>query len=672
MPRKNSVIKSGAGTQLPLWSPKTDWLPPELSSLPDWSGARRIAIDVETHDENLKELGIGVRRGGYVVGIAFAIEDGPAHYLPTRHQDTENNLDPHKTLRYLKAQAKKFKGDYVGANISYDLDYLLEEGIVFNPSNKFLDIQIADPLINELHDSYSLDNIAKRYELPGKNEDVLRAAARAFNVDPKNGLWKLPARFVGDYATADVVQPLLIMRRQERIIGDNELQNIWNLETNVLPVLVQMRRRGVRVDLKKLTSIEEWCLQAEKDALANVFHHTGITVYIKDVWKAKALAPVLEKIGVTVPRTSQGNYSVDKDVLAQAQHPAAKALAWCRKVNKLRTTFAASVRAHLVKDRIHCTFNQIISHDKDDKERGARYGRLSSSSPNMQQQPNPEKDPDFAGEWRKIYLPEEGMLWACTDYSQQEPRWTTHFAALMDYPKAKIAAQAYVDDPYIDNHQFMADITGLPRAQAKLIFLGLCYGEGGAKLCKQLGLPTRWALSITAPDSVGRRLVMHFNDYSDLQQYKQQMKQSETAGFSWEAAGSEGQKILDKFNNNAPYIRKLAKDVERRVNSRGYIITGGGRRLNFPKRPNGSYEWAHKSLNRLIQGTGADQTKKAITEIHNNGHWIALQVHDDANSSVKDKKEADQIADIMRSTMSAKVPFRVDVETGPSWGDLTK
>ena len=60
----------------------------------------------------------------------------------------------------------------------------------------------------------------------------------------------------------------------------------------------------------------------------------------------------------------------------------------------------------------------------------------------------------------------------------------------MDYPKAKIAAQAYVDDPYIDNHQFMADITGLPRAQAKLIFLGLCYGEGGAKLCKQLGLPT--------------------------------------------------------------------------------------------------------------------------------------------------------------------------------------
>ena len=464
-------------TQIPLWVPKSDWAPPALETLPPWKDAKRIAIDTETRDDHLKELGIGVRRGGYAVGVSFAIEDGPAHYLPLRHEGGDN-LDCDQALAYLRDQALVFRGDYVGANISYDLDYWLEEGIGFNPESRFRDIQIADPLIYELHPSYSLDAIAKRYGLPGKDETLLQDAARAYGVDPKSGLWKLPGRFIGPYATADVEQPLLTIRRQERILEEKGLWKIWQLETEVLPVLVRMRRRGVRVDQEKLQQIEEWSLTEERGSLKRVEHLTGVKITVGDVWKAGALAPALEAIGVTLGQTPTGKPNIDKDLLSRLDHPVADALSWARRVNKLRTTFGASIRRHITNGRIHCTYNQIARESETGEQRGVRYGRLSATDPNMQQQPSPDRDPDLAGEWRKIYLPEEGADWVCSDYSQQEPRWTTHFAAKIDLPGAREAALAYRANPDLDNHQFMADLTGLKRTYAKLIYLGLCYGEG--------------------------------------------------------------------------------------------------------------------------------------------------------------------------------------------------
>ena len=155
-----------------------------------------------------------------------------------------------QVTNYLKVNAKHFKGEYVGAYLSYELDYWLEAGIEFHPEAKFRDVQIADPLINELHTTYKLDAIAKRYGLPGKDETLLKQAATVYGVDPKSGLWKLPSRYVGTYAEADVTQPLEILKRQEPLIKHHELERIWDLETDVLPVLVNMRRRGIRIDAK--------------------------------------------------------------------------------------------------------------------------------------------------------------------------------------------------------------------------------------------------------------------------------------------------------------------------------------------------------------------------------------------------------------------------------------
>jgi DNA polymerase I-like protein with 3'-5' exonuclease and polymerase domains len=648
--------KKPTGFMMPLFMPESNWTAPNIAELPSWAGVKRICIDVETRDPHLKELGISTRRGGYVVGVAFTIEDGISAYLPFRHENGDN-LPEEQVLRYLRDNAKLFTGDLVGANLSYDLDYLWQEGIEFPNLRYYRDIQIADPLINELQLSYSLQNIALRHGFAGKDESVLLRAANDFNVSPKGGLWQLPARFVGAYAEADTQQPLLILRKQERIIDDQELWDIYNLESKVLPVLVKMRRRGVRIDLKKLEEIENWTRLEEEKAYEAVKAQTGFKVTTNDIWIAEALSPALEFIGIKLEKTKTGKTSVTKDVFASINHPVAKSLAWARKVNKLRTTFAQSIRTYMVNGRIHCTFNQMAKEDEDGNEKGARYGRLSCEQPNMQQQPSRD---EFAKMWRCIYLPEEDKQWASCDYSQQEPRWTTHYAALIDLPQARLAAQAYQDDPKLDNHTFMSKLTGLPRKDAKNVFLGLCYGEGGAKLSKDLGLPTRWAVAHGKPRKT---------EFCASREEALAKRRDIGEGYIYEAAGEEGQNVIDKFDERAPFIRLLAKRCQNKAKSSGFIKTGGGRHLHFPLKDDGTYDWTHKALNRLIQGTSGDQTKKALVELDAAGYFIQLQVHDEIASSVSSLEEAQGIAKIMENVMTALVPFRVDVEIGKSWGD---
>lgn len=669
--------KSVGGLQLPLIMPPSEWKTPRLADLPqDWNVAKRVGFDVETRDETLKLLGIGVRRPGcYMVGYSFAFEDGPAFYVPMRHEGGDNVEDPEQARRYLEYQTKNYKGTVVGANIQYDLDYLMQEGGNFDAAQWVRDIQIADPLIWELHHSYSLDSILERLGLPLKDTTKLKEAAHAYGVDPKSGLWRLPARYVGAYAEWDAASPLKALRLLERRIDDLELWDIYNLESQVTPALVRMRRRGVRVNYQQLEKMEYWSTLEEEAALNEVERLTGYQVGVGNVWKSEAMAEPLRRMGINIPVTSQGGDSIDKDFLASIDDPVARHLARARKVNKLRTTFAASVRRYMIDGRIHCTFNQIRG-----AEGGARYGRLSCVDPNLQQQPSRD---EFAKDWRMVYLPEDWGDWCSNDYSQQEPRWTTHYAASYPFREAHIresalrAAQVYIDDPNADNHDMMTrivfgddwvaqadkDAYKKARTACKIIYLGLCYGEGGAKLCDDLGLPTRWTVAYR--DDNRTRVLEHFEDEAEA--YR---RGNEVRGFTWRNAGEEGQRILDQFNMNAPHIQKLAKAADESANERGFVRTILGRRLNFEQETigRGGYKETRRALNRIIQGSSADQTKKAVVEIDRAGFFLQLQVHDELASTVRNEKEAKDIAEIMRECVPAKVPFKVDTEIGSSWG----
>lgn len=641
--------------QVPLIVPPSAWEPPSLGELPSWGQAKRVAVDVETRDPYLKELGPGVRRpDSYIVGISFAIEDGPSGYLPIRHQGG-GNLPVEQVLAYLRRQAKVFTGTIVGANLPYDLDWLAQEGIVFRNAAWFRDVQIAEPLIDELQLSYSLDNIAKRHGFPGKDETMLKEAAKHFRVHPKKEMWRLHSRFVGPYAEEDTRLPLQLLRRQERIIDDQDIWGVYDLESQLLPVLVKMRRRGVLIHQGRLEEIERWSEQQEREALAGVRHLTGVDIAVGDVWKADALAPALEAIGIKPGKTATGKVSIDKELLAHTDHDVARLLERARKTNKLRTTFAQSVHNHMVNGRIHCTFNQLRMEKDNGDLAGAAFGRLSCTNPNMQQQPARD---EFAKMWRGIYLPEEGALWAADDYSQQEPRMLTHFAELVGLEGAKAAADRYRNDPNADNHQMMADMAQISRKEAKTIFLGLCYGMGGAKLCRDLGLPTAWR--VRDPEE---RWVTYPVDS------EQGREAAKRGGRKFEVAGEQGQKLLDAFDARVPFVRQLTKRTMDVAKARGYIMTLSGRRCRFPKDDRGRYDWTYKALNRLIQGSSADQTKTALVEADKAGFYLQLQVHDEIDLSVGTEAEAHKLANIMETCIPLNVPSKVDVEIGPSWGE---
>lgn len=621
---------------MPCCVPETKWTPPRLSDLPSWKDAKRVGYDIETKDEHLFKLGPGVRRGGFIAGVSFAIEDGPQFYLPIRHQGG-GNLDADRVLDYLKDQSKIFTGELVGSNLPYDLDYSAEEGIWFEKA-EICDVKVSEALIDELLDDYTLGAIAERRGFGGKAEDKLREIADAWSVDPKKDLWRLPSGAVGDYAEADARLPLEILKSQEVDLAKEDLFGIWGLEKRVTPVLIKMTRRGIPVDVDKLSEIERWTLDEERIAFAEIKHHTGVEIKVGDAMKAAVLAPALQAIHVRLRRTKKGLWNIDKGVLERIDHPVSEAIQRARRMSQLRTTFCKATRAHLTRGRMHCSYNQLRRDDEEGGTKGTRSGRLSANHTNLQQQPI--RDPEIGPLWRSIYIPEIGEVWVCEDFSQQEPRLTVHYAELSKLPMAKEAADQYRSNPNTDHHQMMADLTGLPRKTAKNVFLGLCYGMGGAMLCRRYHLgPTK---------TVKRR------------------------GKTWTVAGDEGQKILDEFNRKLPFVKQLAKKCERKAKKSGNIRTLLGRLCRFPQDAAGNYDWTYRAFNRLIQGSAADQTKLAMVEADAAGFEIRLQVHDEFDLSMDDPEKAKDLAEIMKTCVELRVPSKVDIELGPNWGEIAE
>lgn len=645
----------------PRYTPPTGWTPPDLASLPSWSRCPRVGIDTETKDPNLREDGPGDLRGdGHVAGYCVALDDGPDLYLPVGHE-AGGNLDREVVERYLADQLRDYRGEIVGANLPYELGWWASRGLVFHDDVTFHDVLLADTLIDENQLRYNLDAVAMRHGLPPKNEAVLRFLAAAWGVDPKAELWKLPASAVGRYGERDARLPLQILERQLPLIEAEGTMRCYRQEAALLPVLHAMRQRGVRVDLDRLDTFDRELGAKVDECLRIVHHHTGIQLAPADLNASAAQVPVLEKLGVPVPMTPKSNKpSVTNEALGTVDHPAAAALLAARKALKVRGTFVEGHRHYLIGDRVHPAYNQSKRErsDQDSGLEGAGYGRLSCTSPNIQQAPTR----DFP-EWRTIYVTDNGEPWGKWDYSQQEPRITADYAERVPFSRiaglcrtaedralarraeetARAAADAYRNDPNCDNHQMFADLIGWEgkegRSRAKNIFLGLCYGMGPGKLARSLGLPT-----VTKT----RR------------------------GREWETAGPEAAAILADFEAGAPHLRMLARACEISAREKGYIMTNDGRKCRFPRGPDGRLMFTHKAMNRLIQGSAAGITRRALVALHRAGYPTLVTVHDEVDGPVRQPSDLDIVREIMvEAAADWRVPHKVDPESGPSWGAVT-
>ena len=612
--------------------PRTaEWVPP--ASFPDLSAATEIAIDLETCDPNMESMGPGwPRKDGYIVGYAVAV-DGWKGYFPIAHQGG-GNLDERIVNRWMK-KVLELPCDKIMHNAAYDLGWLRASGFTVN--GDIYDTMIAAPLIDENRYSYALNSLGFDYLKETKSEQGLKDAASDFGVHAKKELWKLPAMYVGAYAEQDAALTLKLWHHLKALIKKEEVESIFNLEIGLLPVLIDLTYQGIRFDRPKCEQLIDDFKHKELEHIKNIKSLSGERV---DIWAAASIAKAFDKLGLAYPKTATGLPSFTKTFLDSHEHPVAKLIVEAREFNKTHGTFLEPYLRHSAKDgRIHPHINQMRSEDG-----GTVTGRLSMNNPNLQQVP--ARHEIIGPLVRSLFLPEEGQLWAANDFSSQEPRLLVHYATLLDLPGAERMADAYRNDPNTDFHQMVADMAGIKRKAAKTIGLGLMYGMGKQKLADSLDLPL-----------------------------------------------DEAAELIGTFHSKVPFLRGTIDSVMRRIEhpaSGGSIRTLLGRKCRFPlwepveyginkalPREQAVVEYGprikramtYKGLNRLIQGSAADQTKAGMLALHKAGFRILLQVHDEVAVSVQDKDAALEAARIMKEAVSLEVPSKVDTELGPSWGE---
>ena len=617
-----------------MFTVQTEWDCPE--SFPDLSDAKYIAIDLETKDPDLKSRGSGAIQGrGEIVGIALAV-DGWSGYYPIAHEGG-GNLDRRMVLEWFKkvCATDSYK---IFHNAMYDVCWIRAYGIPIN--GHIMDTMLMASLIDENRLWYTLNSISYDYLREVKDEKTLQQAAESWGIDPKSELYKLPAMYVGNYAEQDAKLTLELFKRLSTEIQKKNLVEIFDLETQLFPCLIDMKFKGVRVDIERAHKLKKQLLSQEESILLEVKKKTGVDVQI---WAARSIAKVFDKLSLKYDRTEKTNSpSFTKNFLSTHNNPVVKSIAKAREINKAHTTFIDTILKHQYRGRIHADINPIRSD-----QGGTVTGRFSYSNPNLQQ--IPARNKDLGPMIRSLFIPEEDHKWGCFDYSQQEPRLVVHYAATTQpicYDESVKNIVEKFNEDTVDFHQTVADMANISRTQAKTINLGLFYGMGKAKLQAELGLNSR----------------------------------------------EEAENLFNQYHENVPFVRDLMNHTSRHAQSSGSIGTLLGRRCRFTKwEPNrfGMHKpmdyveaertygrgqirraFTYKALNKLIQGSAADMTKKAMLDLYKEGIIPHIQIHDELDISVKDDQEAKRIIEIMENAVSLAVPNKVDYEFGKSWGDI--
>ena len=618
--------------QLSMTFKKSIWSCPneykDLSSYPE------IAIDLETRDEGItKGLGAGwATNNGEVIGFAVAV-DGWQGYYPFNHFGG-GNMVPEQVLKYIRTVCA-LPNKKIFHNAQYDLGWLQAMGMTVN--GEIIDTMVAAAIIDENRWSYSLNNLARDYLGEIKAETDLNEAAKDHGIDPKAEMWKLPAEHVGFYAEQDARLTFLLWQRFKHEIVTQNLTTIWELESKLLPILIKMRQRGVRVDVDKANRLTVEFASQEKVLLQKINKLVGKDV---DIWAARQIGEAFDKLKIEYPRTEKtGEPSFTQNWLHNSKHQISQLIVQAREINKFHNTFLAGILKYEHKGRVHAEINQLRSDSG-----GTVSGRLSMSNPNLQQLPARNKE--FGPKIRGLFLPEEDHKWGSFDYSQQEPRMVVHYAASIGegYEGSQELVRAY-ENASADFHQTIAELVGIERSQAKTIGLGLMYGMGKNKLANSLGL-----------------------------------------------SKEEAEVLISKYNRKVPFVKLLSDRCMKKANDEGIIRTKKGRKCRFDMWETKDFglhtaetfenavakygkdgikrAFTYKALNRLIQGSAADQTKQAIVSCYEQGYLPILQIHDELCFNVKAGDEL-KIKEIMETCMEFKVPSVVDISIGDDFGQAS-
>jgi len=622
---------------------------------------RPITIDFETD-----EIEARPKYPPRPVGVSIKLPGKKARYYAWGHP-TKNNCSKEDAERFLRT-AWTSGQDLLFHNGKFDVDVAqVHMGLMDEPLDplKVHDTQFILFLLDPHAMSLALKpSAAKHLDMPPDEQEAVRDWLVEHQKELKrDGLIPLnvritpgnfgayisraPGDLVGKYADGDVIRTEKLFQWGYDTVVEMGMLLAYQREQRLMPILLRNEREGMKADLAglerdlplyeaQMVKVEQWLRKQLKAPDL-------------DFEKDRDLADVLDREGVITEwtLTPSGLKSMNKKVLKAHHWRNKKVFQALGYRNKLATCLQTYFRpwlvmAHATGGRVHSGWNQT----RNDRDAGARTGRLSGGSPGLnflavakdfEDKGDGWSHPDWMKGLEHLPLMREYIMpdspkhwWGRRDYSQQELRILAHFedGKLME---------AYRHNPHLDVHKFVQDaireLLGieLPRTPIKTLNFGLIYGQGVPSMAEKLS-----------------------RSVEEVQSFRK-------AQFS-----------------ALPGLKELDKTIKTRGRNGQPITTWGGRvyYCEEPKVINGILRtFEYKLLNYLIQGSAADCTKEALIrydQIDHSDARFVVTVHDEINiSSPKGcfKREMLKLREVMTS-VEFDLPMMSDAEFGPNWADM--
>ncbi|NHR67528.1 DNA polymerase [Escherichia coli] len=627
----------------------TGWRP--RAHYPDLSSAKIIGLDCETYDPGMDTNGSGwARREGHIVGVSIATDNGFKAYYPIRHElGEEDNLPAEEVLGWLRRELSRPNQVKVGANITYDLGWLAAEGV--EVKGLCMDVQFAEALLDP-GARVALEGLGRKYVGEGKDSaEMYQWISDAYGCKPtgeaRKYIYKTPPRLVGYYAESDADLPIHIIKAQWPLLSRWCLTDVFYMECKLIPLMLKMRFAGVRVDLDKAKEADDTLSAEIRKMHQQIKDQIGFNINVNS---GPDLALAFDHLGLEYFKTAAGNPSFTADFLAGLHHPFAELVSEIKSYEKIQSTF---IRGYILgmntNGFLHGQFHQMRGDDG-----GTVSGRFSSSDPNLQNIPSRHKI--LGPLLRACFVPDVGHRWGSADYAQIEYRFMAHFAV---GPGADELRAIFAANPEADYHNVMVDIIKeasghvIERKPAKTINFGLLYGM--------------------MLNALARKLAM---------------------------TPEEAEPVLKAYHQGAPFIGATMKHYEDLCYSQGYVETFMGRKTWFnkwvPKRggfgkmplpfeearqeygPNIKLADTHKAINRVLQGSSADQMKSAMLKGYEDGYFDVigvprLTVHDELNFSLPAGKQAEDgfydFVRVMETVLPLRVPVLTDAKIESNWAE---
>ena len=658
----------------------------------DLDGIDTVAIDIETYDPNLKTKGLGaIRKDGFICGIAVATKKETA-YFPLRHSDTDTEPKRIQNIWNVLNQ-KIFQNEKITKvfhNAMYDVCWIRAvTGMMIK--GRIVDTMIAASVINENLFKYSLDALAKKYLGDSKYKYDLQQKTLEWSggtvKDPMTNMHKLPSSIVKEYAKQDVNLTLKLWNKFDKELDEvlyinidkeqKTCRNIFELETKLFLCLVDMKFKGVKIDVLKLKALGQELKVKRDNILQEIKEQTNLDIKI---WAASSIKELLKNQNITNYKKTpkSGMPSLPKNYLKPHENPLLRKVAEAREYDKAANTFVDGLLGFVYKGRIHADINQIRGDGG-----GTVTGRFSMSNPNLQQIP---AKGDIGKRMREVFIPEHKSKWGSFDYSQQEPRIVVHYAIKYKCKRTKELKKQY-DKGAADFHQIVADMANISRTQAKTINLGLFYGMGKNKLQNELGLKAEQANKLFEDYhkkvpfvkdisekfmkfSTKEKLIYTLEDrFCRFDRYETTAKRWDRAKKVWEEWDRETGKhvpvkLLTKYEAEA----EAAKKFNETQNKKWEELTKNQQEEEFVEYFVPAF--TYKTLNRMVQGSAADMTKKAMVLLFEEGIIPHIQIHDELCFSIETEEQAKKIKHIMENAIKLEVPNKVDYESGINWGTI--